>query len=124
MARQLLRRLAELFTLVVACLGSAAAHDLPVNTMVNAFVRVHGSEADLVARVPMDLLRGVPFPTVDGHYDLAQSAPFEDLARTLLADAFVLEENDARLAPVRSEGHIAAASDRSFDRFDHALAAV
>ena len=113
-----------LLALLVACIGSAHAHDLPVNTMVNAFVRVHGSQADVVARVPMDLLRGIPFPTADGRYDLAQSGPFEELARTLLADAFVLSENDARLAPVRSEGRIAAASDRAFDRFEHALAAV
>jgi hypothetical protein len=113
-----------LLALLLACAPAARAHDLPVNTMVNAFVRVHGGEADLVARVPMDLLRGIPFPTVDGRYDLARSGPFEELARTLLADAFVLAENDARLLPVRSEGRIAAASDRSFDRFDHALAAV
>jgi len=112
-----------LLGLLLAC-SVARAHDLPVNTMVNAFVRVQGGEADLVARVPMDLLRGVPFPTVDGRYDLAQSAPFEELARTLLADAFVLAENNVRLAPLRSRARIVAASDRSFDRFDHALAAV
>jgi len=126
-ARQLPRFVSSwlaLLGLLLACAGAARAHDLPVNTMVNAFVRVHGGEADLVARVPMDLLRGVPFPTVDGRYDLAQSGPFEELARTLLADAFVLAENNARLAPVRSEGRIVPASDRSFDRFDHALGAA
>jgi hypothetical protein len=113
-----------LFGLLLAYASPARAHDLPVNRMVNAFVRVHDGEADLVARVPMDLLRGVPFPTVDGRYDLAQSGPFEELARTLLADAFLLAESNARLVPLRSEGSIVAASDRSFDRFDHALAAV
>jgi len=113
-----------LLGVLLACAGAASAHDLPVNTMVNAFVRVHDGEADIVARVPMDLLRGVPFPTVQGRYDLTQSGPFEELARTLLADAFVLAENNVRLTPVRSEGRIVAVSDRSFDRFDHALAAV
>jgi hypothetical protein len=113
-----------LFEVMLACASPACAHDLPVKTMINAFVRVHDGEADLVARVPMDLLRGVPFPTVNGHYDLAQSGPFEELARTLLADAFLLAEDDARLVPLRSEGRIVPASDRSFDRFEHALAAV
>ncbi|HEV8209200.1 MAG TPA: HupE/UreJ family protein [Vicinamibacterales bacterium] len=113
-----------LFALLLVCAGAARAHDLPVNTMVNAFVRVDRGEADLVARVPMDLLRGIPFPTVEGRYDLAQSGPFEELARTLLADAFVLAEDNVRLKPVRSETRIVAVSDRSFDRFDHALAAA
>jgi hypothetical protein len=89
--------------------------------MVNAFVRVQGNKADLIARVPIDLLRGVPFPTTNGRYDLAQTGPTVELAGLLLADSFVLEENGARLTPVESEGRLVAASDRSFDRFDHAL---
>jgi len=112
-----------LLGLLLVCAG-ARAHDLPVNTMVNAFVRVHDRQADLVARVPMDLLRGIPFPPADGRYDLAQPGPYEELARTLLADAFVLAEDNVLLKPLRSEGRIVAVSDRSFDRFDHALAAV
>jgi len=89
--------------------------------MVNAFVRVQGHQADLIARLPTDLLRGVPFPTADGRYDLAQAGPSIELAGMLLADSFVLMENGARLTPVRSEGRLVAASDRSFDRFDHVL---
>jgi len=90
--------------------------------MVNAFVHVQGHQADLIARVPMDLLRGVPFPVADGHYDLPRTGPTAELATLLLADSFVLAENDARLTPVRSEGRLVSVSDRSFDQFDHALA--
>jgi hypothetical protein len=114
-------RTAVLLTLFFACLGVARAHDLPVNRMVNAFVHVQGHQADLIARVPTDLLRGVPFPTASGHYDLAQAGPSAELATLLLADSFVLAENGARLTPGRSEGRLVAVSDRSFDQFDHAL---
>jgi hypothetical protein len=89
--------------------------------MINAFVRVQGHQADLIARVPMDLLRGVPFPTANGFYDPAQAGPSAELATLLLADSFVLAENDARLTRARSEGRLVAVSDRSFDQFDHAL---
>jgi hypothetical protein len=116
-------RASVLVALFFACLGAAQGHALPTNQMVNAFVRVQGHQADLIARVPTDLLRGVPFPTADGHYDLKQAAASVELARILLADSFMLAENNARLSPVQSEGEgrLVAVSDRSFDRFDHAL---
>ena len=105
----------------LAGLGSAHAHDLPVNRMLNAFVHVQGKQADLIARVPTDLLRGIPFPTRNGAYDLAQAAPTVELASALLADSFVLFEDGARLTAVKSEGRLVPASDRTFDQFDHAL---
>ncbi len=110
--------------LLLAWLGMACAHDLPVNRMVNAFVRVQGNRAELIARVPTDLLRGVPFPTVNGHYDMTDLTRAEatvSLAVMLLADSFVLAENGTRLMPFRSEGRLVASSDRSFDHFQHAL---
>lgn len=117
-------RAAALLALLLVFLGLARAHALPVNRMVNAFVHVHGHQADLIARVPTDLLRGVPFPTAKGRYDLEQSAPMVELAGALLADSFVLAENNARLVPVASEGHLVSDFDRSFDRIDHALDSI
>jgi hypothetical protein len=122
-ARRGAGRTSSCLALLLAC-GVTQAHDLPVNRMVNAFVRVQGHEADLIARVPTDLLRGVPFPVDKGRYDLARAAPAAELAALLLADSFVLEENGKRLTPVRSEGRLLASEDRTFDRFDHALGSV
>ena len=113
-----------LLALLLAGLGVARAHELPVNRMVNAFVRVQEHQADLIARVPMDLLRGVPFPLANGHYDLAKAGPTVELAALLLADSFVLAENGASLTSVHSEARLVAAADRSFDQFDHALESV
>ena len=49
-------------------LGSipAGAHDLPVNRIMNSLVKIEPHEADLVVRVPLDLLLGVPFQLVGG----------------------------------------------------------
>lgn len=63
--------------LVCANLGSvaAAAHDLPLHRVTNAFVKIGPYQADVVVRVPLDLLLGVPFPLTGDHYDIARSGP-------------------------------------------------
>lgn len=119
-----MRSLVVIALLLLAGMGRAFAHDLPVNQMVNAIARAEGRQADLIARVPMDLLRGVPFPIVDGHYDLANSAQAVELADLLLADAFTLAEDGRRVAPSHVEGRVVAASDRHFDSFEHAFDAL
>jgi hypothetical protein len=40
---------------------SANAHDLPLDRMMNGFVKIEPHQADFVVRVPLDLLLGVPF---------------------------------------------------------------
>ena len=40
---------------------------------MNGFVRIEPHQADLVMRIPLDLLRAVSFPIVGGHYDPAAS---------------------------------------------------
>ena len=92
--------------------------------MVNAMARVEGRQADLVARIPMDLLRGAGLPSSDGHYDVAKAGPSLELALALLADSFVLTEDGVRLVPVASDARLVAEDDRSFDRLDHALSAA
>ena len=42
-------------TLALAC-SPVAAHDLPINSIMNAFVKIEPKQADLVVRVPLDLL--------------------------------------------------------------------
>jgi len=51
---------------------AANAHDLPLDRMMNAFVKIEPRQADLLIRVPLDLLRTVPFPLEQGsRYNLA-----------------------------------------------------
>jgi HupE / UreJ protein len=100
----------------------AAAHELPVNSIMNGFVKVEPKQLDLVVRVPLDLLRGVPFPVRDSQYDLAASGPAAQLALLLLEDGFVLFENGVRLTPSSSSGRLSPPSDRSFESYEAAAA--
>ena len=49
----------------------AYGHDLPLDRTMNALIRFEAHQADLVIRIPLDLLHEVSFPTVGDHYDTA-----------------------------------------------------
>ena len=102
----------------------AGAHDLPVNRMMNSFVKIEPRQADLVVRVPLDLLLGVPFPLVGDHYNIAASRPAVETALKALGSALELWENDVRLVPSNAAGQLAPLSDRSFEDYDQAVAQV
>ncbi len=107
-------------------LGSTptGAHDLPVNRIMNSFVKIEPHQADLVVRVPLDLLLGVPFPLVGDHYNIAVSRPAVETALKALATAFELWEGNVRLVPSSSAGQLAPLSDRSFEDYDQAVVQV
>ncbi|MGH7065088.1 MAG: HupE/UreJ family protein [Stellaceae bacterium] len=106
--------------------GSAPArpHDLPLDRFMNGFVRIGPHQADLVIRVPLDLLRAVPFPLVHGDYDLAASSPAVKTAVNALSRDLALWEDRLRLLPVKSEGRLAPLDDRSFEGYERAAAGV
>ena len=103
----------------------ASAHDLPLDRMMNAFVKIEPRQADLVIRVPLDLLRAVPFPLEQGgRYNLAASGPAVETALKALASDLAIWENGVRLAPSSTIGRLAPLSDRSFEDYDQAVAGV
>src|ERR1700675_1207826 len=104
------------FTLVLVC-SSVAAHDLPMNSIMNAFVKGEPRQMDFVVRVPLDLLRGVPFPVKDAQYDVGASEPAAQLALVLLEDGFVILEDGVRLTASSSSGRLSPPSDRSFESY-------
>jgi hypothetical protein len=112
--------------LFCAIIGSipAGAHDLPLDRMMNGFVKIEPHQADFVVRVPLDLLLGVPFPLAGDHYDVAASRPAIETALKALATALELWENNVRLVPSSAAGQLAPLSDRSFEDYDLAAAQV
>jgi hypothetical protein len=92
--------------------------------MMNGFVNIEPHQAGLVLRVPLDLLRAVPFPLEGDHYNIAASGPAVEAAVRALASDVRLWEDSARLAPSRATGQLAPLSDRSFDNYDRAVAHV
>jgi HupE / UreJ protein len=91
---------------------------------MNAFVKIETRQADLVVRVPLDLLRGAPFPLAGDHYKVEASKPAVETALKALAATLELWEDNARLAPSSAIGHLASLSDRSFEDYDRAVAQV
>ena len=105
-------------------LPPAGAHDLPLDRMMNAFVKIEPRQADFVVRVPLDLLRGVPFPLAGDHYKIEASGATVETALKGLASALQLWEDNARLAPSSAAGQLAPLADRSFEDYDRAAAKV
>ena len=103
---------------------SANAHDLPVDRMMNGFVKIEPRQADFVVRVPLDLLLGVPFPLAGDHYNIPASRPAVETALKALASALELWEGNVRLVPSSAAGQLAPLSDRSFEDYDRAVAQV
>jgi len=103
---------------------SANAHDLPLDRMMNGFVKIESRQADFVVRVPLDLLLGVPFPLAGDHYNIPASRPAVETTIKALASALELWEGNVRLVPSSAAGQLAPLSDRSFQDYDQAVAQV
>jgi len=99
----------------------ASAHDLPLDRTMNAFVKIEAHQADLVIRIPLDLLHEVSFPVVGDHYDIANSGAATSTALKALAAHLSLWEGRTRLAPQSARGKLSPLSDRSFQSFDTAV---
>jgi hypothetical protein len=113
--------------LIIALAPRLAAHEIPTDVRVLAFVKPEGSRLRLLVRVPLVAMRDVDFPRRGaGFVDLARAEPaLRDAARLWIADTILLYGNGARLGtPSIVEARISLPSDRSFTSFDSALAHV
>ncbi len=117
---------ASLFCAALFCaaLGPipAKAHDFPLDRVMNAFIKIEPHQADLVIRVPLDLLNGVAFPLIGSdYYNVATSGPAIKNALSTIAVSIELWEGKTRLTPSSFQGKLVALADRSFETFDRAL---
>ena len=105
----------------------AAAHDIPTDVRVSAFVKPDGQRLSLLIRVPMKAMREVDYPRRGaGLLDLARAdAALRNAATLWIADNIELYENDTRLEPPRLvEARVSLESDKSFASYEQALAHV
>ena len=98
------------------------AHDLPLDRMMNGFVKLESRQADFVVRVPLDLLRSISFPLDGDHYNIAASKPAIHAAAKALASNLGLWEGNIRLVPSTMTEQLAPLSDRSFEDYGSAVA--
>jgi hypothetical protein len=124
MLRNRFRFVLSVFLALALSPSLLAAHDIPANTIMNAFVKIEPTQAHLVVRIPLDLLRGLSLPLQGDHYDQAASGAATQQALPILADGFVLLENGVRLIPSESSGRLSLPSNRSFQNYDAAVAFI
>jgi hypothetical protein len=117
-----------LLLLAIAAGGAAvSAHDIPVDILIQAYVKPEAGHLRLLVRVPLSAMRDVNFP-LHGQNLLNLPAPgalLREGAETWLTSAIALEENGTQLPkPSILAVRVSLPSDRSFASYDDALAHV
>src|SRR5216110_1943194 len=102
-----------------------AAHDIPNDVTVYAFVKPDGERLHLLVRVPLKAMRDVDYPRRGaGLLDLALAdAALRNAATLWIADSVELYENDVRLGSPRIvDARVSIESEKSFTSYERALA--
>jgi hypothetical protein len=102
-----------------------AAHEIPSDVKVQAFVKPDGQKLQLLVRVPLTAMREVDIPKRGpGYLDLARADAALRTAATLwIADNIDLYEAGNQLTyPVVADARVSLPSDKSFASFDEARA--
>jgi HupE / UreJ protein len=121
----MVRALALLAALAGLLPGMSAAHDIPGDVRIVAYVKPVDGRLQLLVRVPLAAMREVDFPVRGpGYLDLPRlDAALAGAASLWLADNIELYEGDARLAqPKLITARVSLASDKSFTTFESAMA--
>ncbi|MGI8991134.1 MAG: HupE/UreJ family protein [Bryobacteraceae bacterium] len=111
--------------LVIA--SGAAAHDIPSDVTVQAFLKPSGDRLHLLVRVPLKAMRDLDFPERErGYLDLDKLAPQLPGAAALWIANFVEIREGARRLPKAQivATQISLESDKSFASYDRAFAHV
>src|SRR5213594_2622003 len=111
--------------LILAMPSPAAAHDIPNDVTVHAFVKPAGERLHLLVRVPLKAMRDVDYPRRGaGLLDLALAdAALRNAATLWMADSVELYENDGRLGlPRVVDARVSLESDKSFASYEQAFA--
>jgi hypothetical protein len=103
--------------------GALAAHEIPANVTVRAFLKPEGETLRVLVRVPLESMRDINFPVHGpGILELESVGPLLHVgARLWIADYLEIYENDARLRGERIvAARVSLPSDRSFGSYDEA----
>lgn len=123
------QRIVTLLVTAFACAlpGSTAAHDIPNDVRIQAFVKPSAARLQLLVRVPLLAMREVDFPKRGpGYLDLARAdEALRTAARLWITDNVEIYEGETRLGDPRIvEIRVSLASDKSFRSYEEALAHI
>jgi hypothetical protein len=116
------------FAVVMAVLAyRAAAHDIPADARINAFLKPEGKTLELLIRAPLAAMQDIDVPRRGpGYLDLSRAEPaLRHAAQIWLLDNVEVFENEGRLpAPRLTHIRVSLASDSSFHAYRQARAHV
>jgi hypothetical protein len=104
--------------------GSARAHEFALESVINAFVKIDPHHAQLVLRMPLHILKPASFPAVGREIDLVNAGPAVQRALAAVGREITIQENGRPLVPSDAIGRLSLPSDRSFGRYEEAVAHV
>jgi hypothetical protein len=110
--------------LIFGCQFILAAHDIPNDVTVQAFLKPSGGRLRLLMRLPVAALRDINFPEREGGYmDLARSRGLlADSAMQWVGQTVEIRENGVEIGrPMVVATQLSLISDRSFGSFEGAL---
>jgi hypothetical protein len=119
-----LARLTLLACAALASIGgppSALAHEFTMESLMNGFVKIDPTEAHLVVRVPLHVIRSAKFPTTGREIDLPGADAAVQRALAQLGRDITIWEDGRPLVPASAVGRLTLPSDRSFDRYEDAV---
>ncbi len=106
----------------------AAAHEIPNDITIQAFLKPDGHRLHLLVRVPLAAMRDFNFPEKPGNTYLdvnGTAAMLRDAATLWVSDFIEVYEGDAKLGkPTVPATQLSLLSDRSFASYEQALAHV
>jgi hypothetical protein len=107
--------------------SGAAAHDIPNDVTIQAFLKPEGQRLQFLARAPLKAMRDIDVPRrAPGYLDLARAEASLHHAATLwISDNVELYEGDTPLKAGRIvSARVSLESDRSFTSYEEAMAHV
>jgi hypothetical protein len=107
---------------VVATVRPASAHEFTLESLINGFVKIDVREAHLVVRIPLHVVGTIKLPARGAEIDLANAGPAIQRGLEALGRDLILWEDGQRLVPARAIGRLSLPSDRSFERYEDAVA--
>ena len=104
--------------------GSALCHEFTLESIITGFVKIDSNRAELVLRMPLHLLKSASFPAVGREIDLTKAGPAVERALAAVGQEIAIRENGRVLVLSGAEARLSAPSDRSFGRYEDAVAHI
>jgi hypothetical protein len=107
--------------LAMLCASSAWSHEFKLDAVMNAFVKVGPTQADLVIRAPLYLFKSVKFPVKGPEIDVPASSAATQRAVSAIEQSVTIFEDGLPLRASAATARLSLPSDKSFQDYLQAV---